>query len=107
MQDVQVGGYRGFREFLSHKKFKTWAKSHGDVFKLKARVTLHQKATGDDMIRYCNTFLCLGLGLNILVQLQTQAEAGAAEVSEKRGLYVGCRQGHHAGRGHRGFHRQL
>ena len=40
-------------KFLSHEKFKAWAKNHGDVFKLKVTVTLHQKGntTGVDWIR--------------------------------------------------------
>ena len=47
----------GCPKFLSHEKFKTWAEKHGDVFKLKATVTLHQKKQ-DDWIRYC-VFLVL------------------------------------------------
>ena len=44
----------GFPGFLAVKKFKAWAKSNGDTFKLKATVTVHQRKqdTGDDWIRY-------------------------------------------------------
>ena len=52
MQEIKVNHCLGFSQFLSHEKFKTWAKKHGDVFKLKAVVTLHQKATGEGWIRY-------------------------------------------------------
>ena len=53
----------GFDEFLSHQKFKDWAKTNGDVFRLKVTVTLHKKQeTGDDWIRYrspvCFLVLC-------------------------------------------------
>ena len=58
-----VQGGRGFDEFLSHQKFKAWAKTNGDVFRLKVTVTLHKKQeTGDDWIRYrspvCLLVLC-------------------------------------------------
>ena len=97
---------RGCPRFLSHEKFKAWANIHGDVFQLKAKVTLHQKKqeTGDDWIRYRVSFL-LCLGVNISVQ--ERAKSGGAEVSGKRGHHPCPHQGHHAGRRHRGFHHPL
>ena len=63
MTEMKIGW--GCPEFLSHEDFKAWAKNHGDVFKLKATITLHQKGntTGDDWIRYCNPCLLLDLVL--------------------------------------------
>lgn len=53
MMEIRANRNRGFPEFLSHQKLKTWAKKHGDVFKLKVTVTLHKKVntTGDSWIR--------------------------------------------------------
>ena len=74
MHEVVADKGWGCPEFLSHEQFKGWAKDHGDVFKLKATVTLHQKKqeTGDDWIRYC-VFLLLCLGVNISVQEQAKS----------------------------------
>ena len=58
-------GVVGIPEFLSHEKFKA---GDGDVFKLKATVTLHQKKTGDDWIRYCNAFLFPSLEIDNFAQ---------------------------------------
>ena len=33
MHKVDSNSGRAFTEFLSHEKFKTWAKNHGDIFK--------------------------------------------------------------------------
>ena len=105
MAKVLLPGGWGYKKFLSLVKFKTWAKTHGDVFMLRATVTLHQKKQpGECWIRYC-VFLLLCLGVNISVQ--EQAKSGGAEVSEKRGHHPYPHQGHHDGRGHRGFHRPL
>ena len=52
MKEIKVGGSLGFPRFLSPDKFKTWAFIHGDVLKLKATVTLHQKGTVDGWTRY-------------------------------------------------------
>lgn len=52
MDDDSIWGYS---TFLSHEKYKTWAKTHGDVFMLKATVTLHQQVnstTEDGWTRY-------------------------------------------------------
>ena len=55
MTDVPLSTGWGYKKFLSLKMFQTWAKKHGDVFKLKATVTLHkQEETGGDWIRYCS-----------------------------------------------------
>ena len=40
MKKIAAKDSLGFKNFLSIEKFKTWAKNHGDVFKLKAKVTL-------------------------------------------------------------------
>ena len=40
------GGLEG--RLLNLEKFKAWAKTQGDVFKLKATVTLHRKMDADD-----------------------------------------------------------
>ena len=60
MVTIGVNYEYAFPKFLSHEKYKTWAKDHGDVFKLRAKVTLHQKmnTAEDGWIRYCNP-LCL------------------------------------------------
>ena len=54
METVEANRTWGLSDFLSHEHYKTWAKDHGDVFKLKARVTLHQKGktAEDGWIRY-------------------------------------------------------
>lgn len=57
-------GY-GFAKFLSHEKYKVWAKDHGDVFRLKAKVTLHQKRKTtedeDGWIRYVFNYILVRL----------------------------------------------
>ena len=55
-------GY-GFANFLSHEKYKVWAKDHGDVFRLKAKVTLHQKRNEDEdgWIRYVFNYILVRL----------------------------------------------
>ena len=70
MREIKIG--LGRDKFLSHEDFKAWAKNHGDVFKLKATITLHQKGntTGDDWIRYCNPCLFLDLVLIYLHRSQ-------------------------------------
>ena len=54
MVTVGVNTGKGFTMFLSHGNYKTWAKKHGDVFKLKTKVTLHQQlyTAEDDWISY-------------------------------------------------------
>ena len=55
----------GFAKFLSHEKYKVWAKDHGDVFRLKAKVTLHQKRKTtedeDGWIRYVFNYILVRL----------------------------------------------
>ena len=63
MKEIWLGF--GCPMFLSHEKFKA---GDGDVFKLKATVTLHQKKTGDDWIRYCNAFLFPSLEIDNFAQ---------------------------------------
>ena len=58
MKEIKRFKANGFVKFLSLEKFKTWAFIHGDVFSLKATVTLHQKGSGDDWIRYCSPAPC-------------------------------------------------
>ena len=70
MKEIRANGGWGYPKFLSHEKFQAWAKKYGDVFKLKATVTLH-----NNWIRYWNSFLFLGLGVPIFVQEPFQAEA--------------------------------
>ena len=41
----------GWPKFLSHEKYREWAKTHGDVFKMEIVVTHHSKAGGDDWTR--------------------------------------------------------
>ena len=55
-------GY-GFVKFLSYEKYKVWAKDHGDVFRLKAKVTLHQKRNEDEdgWIRYVFNYILVRL----------------------------------------------
>ena len=65
-------------QFMSHEEYKAWAKDHGDVFKLKARVTLHQEINTAEggWIRYVVnsvSFVFLGFNYNV----QDQAQAGA------------------------------
>ena len=54
MDKVGANKRWGFSKFLSHEEYKAWAKNHGDVFKLKVTVTLHQKkeSAEDGWIRY-------------------------------------------------------
>ena len=108
MDEVKANNGRGmgYSKFLSHEKFKAW--DHGDVFNLKATVTLHKKVnpTGEGWIRYCSP-VCLVSWFQYCVQEQVWWEpgnsqhcgAGGAQVSEKRGHHPCCYQGHHAGRG--------
>ena len=57
MEPLGAKDYDGFPNFLSYEDYKTWAKDHGDVFKLKAKVTLHQKVMDEDgWIRYLVIF---------------------------------------------------
>ena len=53
MKEIPANRGYGYPKFLSVKEFKAWATNHGEVFKLKATVTLYQKVSGDDCIRYC------------------------------------------------------
>ena len=58
----RTDGWLGFPEFLSYEDYEAWAKDHGDVFKLKAKVTLHQKVMDEDedgWIRYVMILYCL------------------------------------------------
>ena len=41
----------GWDKFLSHEKYREWAKDHGDVLKLEVLVTLHTKTEGDGWTR--------------------------------------------------------
>ena len=54
MYPFGANDHDGFVEFLSHEEYKAWAKDHEDVFKVKVRVTLHQKeeSAEDGWIRY-------------------------------------------------------
>ena len=54
MDELKAKRSSGFPDFLSHEKYKAWAKDHGDVFKLMVTVTLHQKeeSAEDGWIRY-------------------------------------------------------
>ena len=54
MYPFGANDHDGFVEFLSHEEYKAWAKDHDDVFKVKVRVTLHQKeeSAEDGWIRY-------------------------------------------------------
>ena len=47
MDKVEAGTFWGFHEFLSHEKYRKWAKDHGDVLKLEVTVTVHSKAEGE------------------------------------------------------------
>ena len=51
MVKVPAGKGWGWPKFLSHEKYREWAKANGDVFKLEAVVTHHRKAEGDDWTR--------------------------------------------------------
>lgn len=51
MERDQAGKIEGYHQFLSHKKYREWAKDHGDVLKLDIVVTLHSKAEGDGWTR--------------------------------------------------------
>ena len=48
---VPCGQGYGCLNFLSHEKYREWAKTHGDVLKLEVVVTLHSKAEGDGWTR--------------------------------------------------------
>ena len=88
---------QGFLKFLSLEKFRTWAFIHGDVFQLKATVTLHQKGTGDDWIRYFSP-VCLSCFLvPISSSFKEPTETGGAQVSGKQGHHLCSHQGHYAG----------
>ena len=51
MTKVPAGKGFGRKKFMTHEKYREWAKVHGDVFKLDVVVTLHTKAEGDDWTR--------------------------------------------------------
>ena len=46
MEKVPADGNWGWDKFLSHQKYREWAQTHGDVFKLEIAVT-HHRAEGD------------------------------------------------------------
>ena len=49
MDIVETGRGWGFHQFLTHEKYRAWAKDNGDVFKLRAEVTVHTKVdTAED-----------------------------------------------------------
>ena len=48
---VLTGNGCGFPTFMSHEKYREWAKNHGDVLRLEVVVTLHKKAEGDGWTR--------------------------------------------------------
>ena len=75
MKKIAAKDSLGFKNFLSIEKFKTWAKNHGDVFKLKATLTLHKKRAGDDWIRYYNRVsLSCPLVLTFLLRSKSREE---------------------------------
>ena len=41
----------GCARFVSHEKYRQFAKDHGDILKLEVVVTLHTKAEGDGWTR--------------------------------------------------------
>ena len=52
MKKVRAGKQYGWMPgFMTHEKYREWAKVHGDVLKLEVVVTLHTKAEGDDWTR--------------------------------------------------------
>ena len=51
MDKIKAKKLWGFSKFMSHEKYRQFAKVHGDVLKLDVVVTLHTKAEGDDWIR--------------------------------------------------------
>ena len=51
MDMVEAGQSWGFIKFLSHQKYRKWAKEHGDVLKLEVVVTLHSKAEANGWTR--------------------------------------------------------
>ena len=55
MKAIGVNNGWGFKKFLTHEKYRAWAKDNGDVFKLRAEVTLHTKVdtAEDGWTRYC------------------------------------------------------
>ena len=57
MKEIPANRGYGYPKFLPVKEFKAWATNHGEVFKLKATVTLYQKVFGDDWIRYRISYL--------------------------------------------------
>ena len=65
MEITKANMGNGFAKFLSHEKYKVWAKDHGDVFRLKAKVTLHQKRKTtedeDGWIRYVFNYILVRL----------------------------------------------
>ena len=65
MEPLGAKDYDGFPNFLSYEDYKTWAKDHGDVFKVKAKVTLHQKRKTtedeDGWIRYVFNYILVRL----------------------------------------------
>ena len=47
MDTVSAGSGWGFPKFISHEKYREWAKVQDDVLSLEVVVTLHKKAEGD------------------------------------------------------------
>ena len=51
MDKVRAGVGLGMTKFLSHYKYRNWAKDHGDVLRLEVVVTVYSKAEGDGWTR--------------------------------------------------------
>ena len=51
MDKIKANQSWGFPEFMSHEKYRQFAKVHGDVLKLEVVLTLHTKAEGDGWTR--------------------------------------------------------
>ena len=51
MKKIPSGQGSGCPKFLSHEKYREWAKTHGDVLKLEVVVTVYRKPEGDGWIR--------------------------------------------------------
>ena len=48
-QRKTIKAWWGSVKFLSHENYEAWARDHGDVFKLKVKITLHKKVnTAED-----------------------------------------------------------
>ena len=52
---IMMKTWKPISQFLSHENYKAFGKDHGEVSKLRARVTLHQerKSAEDGLIKYC------------------------------------------------------